>query len=526
VSSPFQRFETPDLENRKKCPDWLKEIYDTCPPMWGPHPTPGALSLLPIYEDTAILYGRPLRRWQKLAALVGTELMPDGRPRWRHFFVTLPRQGGKSWLEFVGITVDMVMLRAATHGMFVGQSGSAGVQAIFQKWVPKVKHTALWEMLQFRDSKDKANPWLKSELTGVTMDLHTGSEKSGHGHTLYRVHADEVWSYPPLVFEDSIRQAIRAVLMAQIMYYSTVGKPDQPSDLLDGMILANRVAAATRWEGMRRAGLEWSGPKELDPGDEEGWIAATPFLDEISDEGEGVTLESLREDYDSDQTEDKIVWRRAGLNQIGEGTVLLAISLHAYDALVAKPAEAPRPVKPVVLGIDSPPEGGFTTMTACDGAGWLTVVAHERGNHWVVDRLKEDWDSDAGLKPRLLVLKGTGSLTTVAGDLEAAGFTVRRLSSAEESAACIALRDSVHGDDTEDGELPPPVRFVENEAMRMAVRSAKGPTPGQPWKFVRTAPDQNVSPLYSGAFALAGLQELAARPGREAVLYRGGRRVA
>ena len=511
------RFETPDFADRT-APDWLKQIYDECPPMWGPHPTPGAQSLLPIYEDVARLLGRPLRRWQKLAALIGTELLDDGRPRWRHFFVTLPRQGGKSWLEFVGFVVDMIMLPPATHVMFVSQSGSAGVAAVFQKWVPKVEHTALWHMMQFSQSRDKANPFLRSDLTRVTVDLHTGSEKSGHGHTLHRVHADEIWSFPPRLFEDSVRQAVRAVLNAQVMYYSTVGSPDQPSDLLDGMILGNRAAASAGWADVRRAGLEWSGPKELDVGDEKGWRAATPFLDEISDDGEGVTIDSLREDFDDDTTEGKVVWRRAGLNQIGEQTTLTAVSVHAYDALAADPATAPPPVPPVVYGIDAPPEGGFTSIAAADAAGWVAVVAHERGAHWVVDRLIAARDRGATQRP-LVVMSAAGPLAAVAAELDIAGFEVRRLSSSEMSAACISFRDRVHGDSGAD-EAPPLLHIVADNALRTAVLSARPSNPGRPFAFVRTAADQNIAPMYAVAAALAGAAELAVRPTKSVVMRR------
>ena len=511
----MEQYQTPDFSDWQAMPDWMKEIYDTCPPRWGPTPTPGAPNLLELHCDVAHNLGDPLRNWQMLAVRVGTELREDGMPRFRDFLTTTPRQGGKSYLEFVGLVTDMLMLPTAAHGLFVAQSGSSGVAAIHQKWIPKVANTPLWRLLNVQGSKDKANPYLHSLSRETWVDIHTGSEKAGHGATLYRVRADEVWAFVREVFTGSIRQAIRAVPSAQSFYYSTVGEED--ADFLNDMIYQGRIdSKAGLWQ--RLGVLEWSGDESLDPKDPVGWRQATPFLDDISSRGEGVTMDTIMDDYLADKSPDKTVFRRSALNQIGEATVTTCISTTAYEACTRPVKKVPAPTRPIVWGIDVHPSGGSTCVTAVDAAGWMSVLRIERGRSWVVPFAKEVREDPELPTPDLVVVKGSSQAGLLADELEVLGFKVKRLSASQVSAACASLRNRIHSDDEE------VLRIADNFRFTAAVRAAIAPRGDKEFVFVRAAADADLTPLYSGAYALVGADELKSKPVRRPVFRTVGRK--
>jgi len=513
-----QQFAVPDYSSWQQCPDWLKELYDTSPPRWAPVPS-GRPNLMDLYAFVALQLSngrRPLRRWQLLAALLETEMYEDADtglwlPVHTRTLTTVSRQLGKSWYEFVGLVVDLMTMNPTDQTMFMAQSGKAAREMIFDKWIPKVELSKLWEFLNVKTNKG-ITPNLWSERARTRALLHTGSEESGHGGTLRRLRGDEVWALDEADVETSTGAATRAVVDAQERYVSTVGVED--SDFMNGMIFAGRHELENGLDSTICL-IEWSADEELDPGDEQAWWQATPCLNEISVDGEGVTMASLHRRYAKDTTPNKAYFRRADLNQIGKATVDTAINVLLYDASVVSAEVFGAPVGPVAVGIDSTLDGTMSSIALCDRERRVAITHHQRGRRWITEALNAArTDPDA---PRIAVVaaKGSGMLDDVLNELEiGAQFTLRRFNMAEMAAACAEMRDRVHGiviHDDSDEEIEG-LRILESRWLRESVLNAAKPRDSSRFVFERGTRDAVLSPLYAAAFAVAAMTEQLAHP--------------
>ena len=525
------QYAVPDYASWRLCPDWLKELYETSPPRWCPFPS-GRPTLLDVYEDVAQLLGGPLRRWQKLAALIATEQEEIGtsgqfRPRYSNVLITVPRQLGKSWFETVGMFVDLVTMQRGDDSLLIAQSGTAAKDAIFNKWLRKIDETDLWKLLDVKSDKSNA-PYLLSQARGTRVAIHAGSEKSGHGGTFITVRLDEVWALDEKIIETSVGAATRAVLRHQRIGVSTVGEED--SDLLNNQIYRGREELKSGIES-RHALVEWSGDEKRDPGDQEVWVQATPALDEISADGIGVTLEQIEEEYVDDRTDGKVYFRRKALNQIGEATINTAINLTSYnrscvDSVSEFNSPEPFPLGRYAIGVDATLEGEWASIAMVDETGRVAVLNHQTGIDWMVKKLREAHSNPEAPTPKLIGAQMGTVLETELDKIESIrGVTVRRFNHAERAGLCVQFRDRVHGA-TREGETVSGFRIFDYPALRAAVFEAARPADDSRalYRFLPAKHSTVLSPLYAAVFAEGALQELLLKPRPTSGRFRQGER--
>ena len=517
-----EQYASPDFSTYQSYPDWLKELYDTSPPRWAPFPS-GRPNLLDLYEFASIeLSGgrQPLRSWQKFSALVETEMEFDDDvglwlPVYDQTLTTVPRQLGKSWYEIVGLIIDLMTMNPTDQSMFLAQSGKDAKAMIFDKWLPKIELSSLWEFLQIKTNKGNS-PNIWSEMARTRVVIHSGSEESGHGGTLRRVRGDEIWALLEAMIEHSTGAATRAVADAQERYVSTVGQED--SDLMNGLIYRGRddLAAGVN-SGL--ALIEWSGDEERDPGDPEVWQQATPCLNEVSAGGEGVTSKSIAKEYDKDKTPSKVYFRRKALNQIGKATIDTAVNLHLYDMSCVSHEEfnrpEPFPTGRTAVGIDTILDGTMASIAIVDETWRVALTDHERGRAWVVGRLAEAYEDPAS--PTFKVV-GAQMGTMLEPNYEQIEqrlrwVGVRKFNHAERAAACANMRDRIHGVDEDDNEVEG-LRILANPWLRKAVVEAAKPKEESRmlYCFERAKPTSILSPLYAATYAVAVMTEMLAKP--------------
>jgi len=180
-----------------------------------------------------------------------------------------------------------------------------------------------------------------------------------------------------------------------------------------------------------------------------------------------------------------MVWWDEPLDDEGD------LSVEAWAATLDKDA---RPGDPLVLAVDTAPNGRWTSIVACGswkGRPTLEVVDRRPGTEWAAARLAE---LKASHRPSSIALDPAGPVASLLPALEKAGIEWKPIDGKDSVRACGAMVTTVdagglwHRDD--EGEFA------------AAVAGAKRRAVGDAWKWSRKDSGTDISPLVAATVAL------------------------
>lgn len=146
-----------------------------------------------------------------------------------------------------------------------------------------------------------------------------------------------------------------------------------------------------------------------------------------------------------------------------------------------------QPADPLVLAVDTSPNGVSSAIVACGGP--LEVVEHRRGTGWVVNRLVELAEMH---EPLAIGVDPQGPVGALIPDMTNAGLAVVLLEGREAVQACggflaaVIERELVHRDE---------------QALNAAVAGAVRRQVGDAWKWSRRDSTVDISPLVAATVA-------------------------
>jgi hypothetical protein len=232
-------------------------------------------------EFNVELLGSPLDPWQQFLAVHAGELLPDGRPRFRHVLVLVSRQNGKT----------EVPVRLSLFWQFVEQvplilGTSTKLDYARESWMKAVKlaERAPGIPVSRRDRKrwtrqtngEQESTWVTADEVECRYKIAASNEEGGRSLTVNRLILDELRQHKSYAAWSAAEPAMTAVPDAQLWALSNAG------DVTSVVLNDKRDAAVTfleTGEGDPRLGLfEWSAPEDADPLNIEHLAMANPNL--------------------------------------------------------------------------------------------------------------------------------------------------------------------------------------------------------------------------------------------------------
>lgn len=386
--------------------------------------------------------------WQRRVADVGGEIDPEtGLPAYREVRVTIPRQSGKTAL-FLAWQIHRCVAKRWAHpqrSAFTAQTGKDARDKWLDELFPQIRQSQIKRLVALKGSRLQINEGMGNEVivfkTGSLIRLLSTSTTSGHSKTLHQAVMDEVWHDVDDRREQGLRPAMITVPDAQLLVCSTAGT--------DGSIVLNRKVASGRDaveadSGAGVAYFEWSAPEGWDPDDEASYLTFMPALcpdPPCTCDPEGmwhhtITLPALRaERAELEDPEFRRAYGNVKTSRKGERV----IPADLWDA-VQDPSASPD--GPVTFAIDVNNDRSSAAISVSDGE-CVEVIEHHPGVGWVEDEAVKRMKDLVGTWKGEVVVDGGGPAASVADDLEDAGVTVRRLTSAEVAAACGRMYDDI-----------------------------------------------------------------------------------
>jgi len=268
-------------------------------PRWATPAEGGDSFLRPVQVVARALGWRDLMPWQRLVIGTGTEIRPDGLPRFREVTEEVPRQQGKS----IGILSLMVARALAEPGTMISYSAQArlaGRRRFLDVWWPRIRRSPLADDVDVRKG-------LGSEAftfsNGSMIMLASGTESTDHGDTLDLGVIDEAWAQRDGKIEQALRPAMLTRPAASLWIVSTAG--NELSSYFRAKVAEGRARVEAGVTGSS-AYFGWSAPDDADPGDPETWRGCMPAL------GITITEDTVQADFETMELSE---FRRACLCQ-------------------------------------------------------------------------------------------------------------------------------------------------------------------------------------------------------------------
>ncbi|GAA5119099.1 terminase [Haloechinothrix salitolerans] len=253
-------------------------LGSTEPRLWTPplrELTPDTSYGFDLIDFAADVCGTPFDPWQEWLSIHAGELLPDGRPRFRHVLVLVARQNGKSlW----GHTLVKYWLFVERVPLVLGTS------------TDRTYAKRAWAKIS-EDSRN--NPYLSRKLGPGAQRLTIGEEalttldgaeyffaansgRAARSTTLHRWLCDELREHRNRDAWNSASNAMNAVSDAQIVAVTNAGDEDS---ILIPALRDPAIEYIRHGTGDPRVGLfEWSAPPGAEPDDVAALAQANPNL--------------------------------------------------------------------------------------------------------------------------------------------------------------------------------------------------------------------------------------------------------
>jgi hypothetical protein len=422
--------------------------------------------------------------WQRHAADVGAERLPDGRPAYSIVVVSVPRQAGKSVLGRA-VCVEGMTARPNARVWSTAQTRNAGRD----RWIDGARALraapGLGRAVDLRLANGSESLTLPN---GSSWRPFAPLPDALHGETSTRVLVDEAWSFDKVRGTELLQAIIPTGLTVpefQLWIVSAAG--DDRSEFLADLIDTGTAAIGS---GAGVAAIVWQSDVDAHAPDLiDRVIADHPAV------GHTVTADAIRTAAD---VMDPAEFLRAYGN-VWTATSSTMFRTEAVEAIRVPSTGAP--VRPARIGIaaDVAPDRGSGAIAAAwplDG-GELDVVAtvgHGSGVSWMVESCR----SIAGRYGVPITLDPIGPTAGLADDLRRAGVPIRELRTRDVTTAAADLLDSVNGES---------VGIVSDPALDAALSIAARRSVGRDaWAFDRRGAAGDLSPLVAASHALYALR--------------------
>ena len=385
--------------------------------------------------------GRPPDPWQSDANRCAFGVQDDGLWSAYELLILLARQNGKGYctdsIELAGLFLfkEQLIFHSA-HLFKTARSAFTRLEEICKNydWLSK-------RVAKVVKSRGDEGIYLTSAAGGGSLQFIARSEDAGRGLT-----------GSTTVFDEAFALTI-SQYQAQTPTLSTVPNPrivytSSPPDEDVGPMPADAMLPSVRKRGHRgeerTACLEWSPPKDFNRHD----------LDAIVEEmyrqnpalGIRISEWFLRKQYAAFAEAgrpDKFFTEHLGMWPADPDEQWQFVSEADWStALDPDSRRAGRVALCITMSLDRQWTSVHVSGPRADGLHHIEVALSERGTGWVVPKVK---DLVARLNPSALVIPSSSPAAALKPDLEAAGVTVRMMSTAEEAQACGGLWDGIAG---------------------------------------------------------------------------------
>jgi hypothetical protein len=437
----------------------------------------------------SVALGAPLMGWQRLAADIGAERLPDGRPAYGIVVVSTPRQAGKTTLARA-VCVDGMTARPDARVWSTAQTRNAARD----RWTDGARALRRSPVFGAATSLRLANGSESATLSnGSTWRPFAPLPDAIHGETLTRALLDEAWAFDRVRGTELLQAIIPAgatVPEFQLWIVSAAG--DDTSEFLADLIGAG---AAGINAGTGVAAIVWSADTdEHAPDMVERVIAAHPAVDLT------ITADKIREAA-------AVMEPREFLRAYGNTWTATTATL--FPEHLVSPVLLPSDTRPggaaVTLSADVAPDRGSAAAAVAWhdtdlGRDVAAVIAAGSGAGWIVEVL-------AGASRRYacpVTLDPIGPTAGLADDLRRAGVAVNTLTTREVTTAAADLLGVI---------VAGSVGLVSDPALLAALSVAARRTVGRDaWAFDRRGAAGDIAPLIATAHALYALRRPAAVP--------------
>lgn len=414
--------------------------------------------------------------WQMQAALIGGELLDDGRPAYRQVVFTVPRQQGKTTLILSWEIQRAIGWDGPQRIAYSAQTGKDSRDKLVNDQFPLLeRNRKVFGIKQLnRGVGNEGVLW----LNGSRLVVLSSNLESGHGKTLDLAIKDELFADADDRRDQAIIPAMQTRPAAQVVTASTAGT--DASIPFNALVRRGRAAVEKgRTDGI--AYFEWS----ADPGDDiespDVWRRTMPAL------GHTCSVEVVRDAFETMSTSE---FMRAFLN-IPTKHESDRVWTAATWASVCDPQATP--AGRLAVGIDATPDRRAGAI-AVAGGGVIEVATDDRGRRLpvrIVD-LAADAIRIARAHNAPVAVDPSGPAGYVLPDLEEAGVEVIKVTGQAMGQACGALHTAV-----EERTL----RVRTNPELSAAVANADTLTRGDVWVWGRKVPNADVSPLVAATLA-------------------------
>lgn len=421
--------------------------------------------------------------WQREALDIIGELDPATGLFWyRTYIIILPRQGGKSTM-IKGKLAHRGIVQPGARMLYTAQDRNKARQRLEETIYQPLSVSPLAKYLD-RPRWAAGSEAVRFQNKSI-LRIESLTKTAGHGDTLDEAAIDEAFAHTDSRIEQNVSPTMITVQGAQKGILSAAGGPE--SVFLFGKRERGRALAQLRQDS-RTAYIEFSAPDDADPNDPATWLMAHPAI------GHTIRVEDIQDERDTMDPEE---FERAYLGwwpkpKAAQSPIPMAAWTEnyvdpEYDTWMGKP----------MWCIDVSPDRTWSSIglaaTSYDPAAraFLEVVDHDEGTGWVVGRLVDLASRFGGKR---VVLDGSGSAGSLAGDLKDRGFEVITLTPQERMYACGALFDDV---------IKGLVRYLDDPELTGAMRNAAkvNASNGEAWIFSRGKSMLDITPLYAVTLA-------------------------
>lgn len=445
-------------------------------PLWATerHPTRETLGGRVARVQSKL--GQTPMPWQRDLYDVAFEIDPHtGGPWYREVVLLVLRQAGKTTIVRTVLT-DTCLFSPDALVRYTAQNRLMAVQRLENDFYRPISRSPLAAFLDMRVGRRSGMPGWAAKTGSEHIAFGNGSSwgvdsvksTSGHGPTLKKGAIDEAFAHGDARVEAAMRPAMITVPDAQLWVTSAAG--DVSSTYLRRKAdearsrLKVELARPIHERRSRVLFLEYAAPPDADRADPETWWRTHPAL------GYTITEAAIQSDFEGMSAEPE-EFDRAYLGwwptkKVAEW-VIPQTTWHDNRVPDGEFAWDGTPV----WSIDVAPERDVASIgmagSAVDGRVFVDVIERRPGPPtWCVEQLetlRRRWGGQ-----HVGLIDSARSLTP---DLEAAGFTVHRLTAQDRMDACGAFYDDamdrrlrhVHDDDLDDALAAATKRFLTQE---------------------------------------------------------------